>query len=171
VRVGDSVRVHVNAVADRLFEGKIAAVVPAANLKARTFPVRIRVPNLLVNDSPVLKSGMLCSATLQVGEKRDAILAPKDSLVLGATGSGLFIVDRDEADKPEATVKFVPVRLGVVVDGKVQVVGPLKPTDYVVTLGNERLQPNSPVRIGTVGKGTIESSDSNLPSTRGEAAR
>ena len=45
VHVGDSVRVEVPSLPDQLFTGTVSAVVPQADTRSRTFPVKVTVQN------------------------------------------------------------------------------------------------------------------------------
>jgi RND family efflux transporter MFP subunit len=146
--VGAPVRVGFDALPGRIFTGKVDTIIPAANVRARTFPVKIRLANTTQGGTVLIKSGMLASAMLPVGRKQPALLVPKDALVLGGPQPLLYAVD-PIADKPgTGTVRAVPVQLGVVRDLEVQVIGALTPGTRVVTLGNERLRPGIEVRVG-----------------------
>jgi len=131
---GSAVRVHVDAVPDRVFAGTVHAIVPAADERGRTFPVEIRLANPRVGDDVLLKAGMYASATFGVGEEETGLFVPKDALVLGGPEPLVWTVNR------EAGVAMpVPVTLGVAVDDLVQVKGALAPGTPVVVRGNERL--------------------------------
>ena len=78
---------------------------------------------------------MFASATLAVDEPRPGLLVPKDAIVLG----GMVPVMVWVVDPESSTAKMVPVQLGVAVDDRIQVIGPLQPGMQVVTVGNERI--------------------------------
>ncbi len=143
LRKGDKVTLRLGPIRDRLFNGTIARIVPAADPRTRSFPVEIEVANERTEDGGVLlKAGMFARAMLPVGEEVDAVLVPQDALVLGGPSPTVFVVD--EASQ---TARPVPVELGVVSKGQVAVTGALKQGDRVVTAGNERLRPGQPVEI------------------------
>ncbi|MHC4223631.1 MAG: efflux RND transporter periplasmic adaptor subunit [Planctomycetota bacterium] len=144
---GMEVPVTVDAFKDRTFPGKLVAIVPRADARARTFPVRIRVANVQEGGTVLLKSGMFARIRLNVGEKMDAIVVPKDALVLGGPSPMVYVVD-----PKSSTVRPVPVATGVAVDDFIQVLGPLAPGDKVVTRGNERLRPGQSVALPTKGR-------------------
>jgi Cu(I)/Ag(I) efflux system membrane fusion protein/cobalt-zinc-cadmium efflux system membrane fusion protein len=144
LREGMPARVTIEAVPDRIFSGTIHRIVPSADRRGRTFPVKIRLPNPREGDAIVLKSGMFASATLAVDEPRPGLLVPKDAIVLG----GMVPVMVWVVDAESSTAKMIPVQLGIAVDDKVQVLGPLQPGMQVITVGNERIMfPGQPVRV------------------------
>ncbi len=173
LRIGMEARVEVPALEKPVYIGEVARISPQADLKSRTFPVKIRVKNEIRADGPMLKSGMLARVTLPVGRLRDSLLVPKDAIVFGGPVPLVYIVVEappaapSDAGAPAATggkpaaptnaaappagpmltVKPVPVELGIASGTWLEVRSELKPGDRVVTLGNERLRPGIPVSI------------------------
>jgi len=152
VRHGDSVAVTVPALPDRVFTGLVYAVAPQAEEPTRTFPVKVRIPNEITKDGPLVKSGMLARVTLPTGTPTESILVPKDALVLGARSPMVFVVKDGAEGGPVATA--VPVEIGVADGELIQVLpslsaGPLAvgEGDLVVILGNERLRPGQSVVV------------------------
>lgn len=146
VSLGETARVEVSALPDCVLTGQVAAIVPLADARARTFPVRIRVANRFNDTAPQLKVGMFARVTLPVGKPAKALLAPKDALVLGGPSPVLFVVDTPDGGKEPSTVRPVPIQLGISKGDQIQVIGDLKPGQAVVVEGNERLRPGQPVR-------------------------
>jgi RND family efflux transporter MFP subunit len=147
VRVGAEVIVEVPAIPGRTFAGVVGEIVPQADVQARTFPVKVRVVNEVVDSVPLLKSGMYARVSLPTGGKQTATLVPKDALVLGGPQPLVFVVDGATADGQTGKANPVPVRIGVADGGMIQVTGPVKPGQLVVVQGNERLQPGQDVAI------------------------
>jgi HlyD family secretion protein len=133
------------AALNKTFTGRVVHIVPQANPRSRTFPVKVRVKNEVRGDVPLLKSNMLARVTLPVGRPEKALLVPKDAVVLGGPTPVVFVVNPDKADPTKATVAPVPVVLGVAVDNLIQVKGELPTGALVVTQGNERLMRGAPV--------------------------
>ncbi|MCC9603306.1 efflux RND transporter periplasmic adaptor subunit [Stieleria sp. JC731] len=147
INVGDSVRVEVPAVPGHTFTGRVAFIVPQADVRSRTFPVKIRVKNVIAeSNEPMLKAGMLTRVTLATGSKTQAMLVPKDALVLGGAQTVVWIVDPASITKTDtgqqAEARLVPVTLGVSDDDLIQVIGNVPSGSYVVSKGNERIIPN-----------------------------
>ncbi len=164
VRTGMPVRVEIQALRQSpLFVGEIAQISPQADLKSRTFPVRIRVPNVIRADGPTLKAGMIARVALPIGAPRSATLIPKDAIVFGGPSPMVYVVApapavppgapaAGGAPKPAAAVdaeivRPVPVELGIADGNDVEVRGNIAAGDRVIVLGNERLRPMQPVKV------------------------
>jgi multidrug efflux pump subunit AcrA (membrane-fusion protein) len=141
VKVGQPVSVTVGALPGRALEGEVVALVPSADPRARTFPVKVRLKNSREGDVPLLKAGMFATLHLPVGGAEMALLVPKDALVLGGPQPVVFVVG------PESKVLSVPVETGIAVDSLIQVRGALEKGQLVVVRGNERLRPDQAVQV------------------------
>jgi len=150
IKLDSDVRVEVPALDDRVFVGRVYRVIPQAELKTRTFPVRIRVTNEFDSQVPLLKAGMLARVHLPIGARRPANLVDKDALVFTGPQTSVFVIDPDESDPSQGTVRSVPVRLGVAQDGWIQVLGEIETGQRVVVEGNERLRPGQSVIVAEV---------------------
>lgn len=147
LRPGAEVRLEFDAAPDQTWVGKVARVVPQADLLSRSFPVEVILDNVVVDGEPVLKGGLLARAWLPVGQAGVATVVPKDAVVLGV-GRPLVYVIEPAAGAASATesravgrVRPVEVTLGAAVDGSVEIRGGVEPGQLVVTRGNERLRP------------------------------
>jgi len=136
IRTGSQVEVTFDALPGKGFQGEIDAVIPKADTAARTFPVRIKISN----PKGAIKPGMLGRATLPAGERRKALLVPKDALVLSGSAKVVYVVI-------DQTARLVPVETGAAHGPLIEVKGDLKPDLKVVVRGNERLRPGQPVKI------------------------
>ncbi len=162
VRIGTKVRVDVSALKTMVFVGEVKKITPQADVRSRTFPVKVRITNVIREDGPLLKAGMLARAVLPTGEQRQSTLVPKDALVLGGPSPMVWVVvPAEEADmkgidpkapKPAGKVKAVPVEMGVADGHWIAVTGALKADQQVVVVGNERLLPGQLVSIIEVRK-------------------
>lgn len=139
VKVGSPVTVEIPALAGRLFEGVVTAIVPQANLQARTFPVKVRARNEIASDGPLLKAGMYARVTLPAGPAHMALVVPKDALVLGKGPKPLIYLVEPAADGKTGTAAAVPVEVGVASGNGIQITGPFKAGQLVAVEGNERI--------------------------------
>jgi RND family efflux transporter MFP subunit len=147
ISVGQEVRVEIPALGPRIFTGTVALIVPQADVRARTFPVKVRVINEITPGGPLIKSGMLARVTLATGAKQDALLVPKDALVLGGETPMVYIVNTSDPAGKTGQVAPVPVELGVATGKQIQVTGALTAGQLVVVQGNERLRPGQAVAV------------------------
>jgi multidrug efflux pump subunit AcrA (membrane-fusion protein) len=88
----------------------------------------------------LLKAGMFARVTLPVGVTENAMLVPKDALVLGGDKPQVFVLQRSGAANEEGKVRAVPVTLGVAMGERIQVRGEIEQGQFVVVEGNERLK-------------------------------
>ena len=138
LKIGTPVRVEVDGVDSQILTGTVAAVVPQADIQARTFPVKIRVDNPTDESGAILKSGMLAKLSLPIGKDREMIVVPKDAIVLGGSKPIVFVVDSSNPKSPKA--KSVEVELGISSGDSIAVTGALSERLKVVVRGNERLK-------------------------------
>ncbi|QDT92093.1 efflux RND transporter periplasmic adaptor subunit [Gimesia algae] len=150
VRLGMEVRVEIPAIPDQVFTGEVALIVPQADVRARTFPVKVRVKNTITKDGPLLKSGMLARAVLPTGPKQSALLVSKDALVLGGPSPMIYVVDHEKGEQKQGKARVVPVQVGVSEGRLIQVKGDLMPGQQVVIRGNERLRPGQDVIVSEI---------------------
>ncbi|MDP7206804.1 MAG: efflux RND transporter periplasmic adaptor subunit, partial [Pirellulaceae bacterium] len=145
LKLGTPVRVEVPALSSELLTGTVAVVVPQADEQARTFPVKVRLANQLVDSAPVLKAGMLARVALPTGREEIMTLVPKDAIVLGGETPLVIVADPQEGKKTAGTARLVPVTLGISTGDLIQVTGSLRGGQLVVIRGNERLRPGQPL--------------------------
>ena len=150
-------RVEIQALPTVEFQGEVVAVVPKADLNARTFPVNLRLTNRPGPNGMLLKPGMLARVTLPMTETLDAILVPKDALVLEegkATSVWEVRANQDFNQSGIGEAVPVPVSLGEP-DGDWIQIHPLdesrqaflQPGGLVIIEGNERINPKLPARV------------------------
>lgn len=145
LRIGASVRVEIMALPQQILTGTIATIIPQADQRTRTFPVKIRLSNTITEGVPLIKAGMLSRVTLPTGARSRALLVPKDALVLGGRSPIVYVVGTDKADSKKQVVHPVSVRLGVASGSLIQVTGEIAAGQEVVVQGNERLRPGQAV--------------------------
>ena len=147
IRISDDVRVEIPALPDRVFIGKVQAVVPQADPRSRTFPVKIRLANEVSPSGPLIQAGMVARAALPVGKTQLALLVPKDAIVLGGIRPMVFTVSEVARAGDAGKVRAVTVDLGVALGDWIQILGAIKPGEFVVVQGNERLRPEAHVKL------------------------
>ena len=116
--------------------GSVFSLVAQADRTARTFPVKVDIPN----PDLAIKSGMVSRVTLQIDRPHRGIVVPKDALVLRGGKEFVFLVN-------EGTVDQVPVTAVLHVEDVVEITGQVREGMTVVVEGNERLFPGQPVRV------------------------
>ena len=135
LKEGVNVEVAFDSVPGRVFATYIRALVPRADARARTFPVKLR----LREPSVKIGAGMLARATFPLGDVNPGTLVPKDAIVRFGENTVVFLVDGGSAVP-------APVSVGGAMGVWAVVNGAVSPGDKVITRGNERLQPGQPVQ-------------------------
>jgi len=130
--------IAVDAYPGRRFEGKVARMAPVLDPETRTGEVEIELPN----PGAVLKPGMFARVEVGVQSRRGVLLVPEGAQVKTARGYGLFKVQGSE---PRA--KLIAIKTGLRHKGWVEIEGPLKPGDQVVTLGSNLLRDGQRIRL------------------------
>ncbi|GEM_PF-232337 len=144
-------------------QGRVTKIVPQADLRSRAFPVKIRVDNPRTASGHWLNPGMLAQVHVSIGSESKKVLVDKDALVLNNDSSTLILIDRNV--QPQ-TVRVVPVKTGQAVGQMIEVIGEIKPNDWVVVEGNERLRPGQQVNVLNAAElqSEIDTATASLPS-------
>ncbi len=157
IKPGLTATIRVDAYPGRTFTGKIARVSPVLDADTRTADVEIEIPN----SGKELKPGMFARVEIVAQKRRGALLVPEGALLKVGEVHGVFKLrgkGSASASSRQATVKFVSVKTGLSHKGWVEVQGPLKSGDRVVTLGSGLLRDGQGVKVieaalGAGGKG------------------
>ncbi|MFM8291425.1 MAG: efflux RND transporter periplasmic adaptor subunit [Planctomycetia bacterium] len=155
LELGVDVRLELDAAPHQTWIGRIARIVPQADLRSRSFPVRVALENRVVDGLPVLRGGMLARAWLPVGRSEAVTVVPKDALVLGGPAPLVYAVDPAPAAAGAGAtgeVRAVEVEPGAAIGGSVEVHSSLTPGRLVVVRGNERLRPGMQVAFEPPGR-------------------
>ena len=138
LRPGQPATVALDAFPGKAFSGEVAHIVPQADTRSRSFPVKVR----LSNAQGRLKAGMLARVAVIVSSGKPSVLVPKDAVVRRGPDEMVFVVSDGQA-------KAVKVSTGRGYRALLEVAdGDLKPGQQVVTLGNEVLRDGAKVQLG-----------------------
>jgi membrane fusion protein (multidrug efflux system) len=136
VKTGQTVNIRVDALPDRMFEGRIYAIDPRIDDTSRTILLRAHVPN----PGGDLRPGMFARVDLVLAQHPNAILIPEQAVVpMGDDKFVYRIVDGKAA--------LTKIRIGQRQKGEVEIVEGLSPNDTVVTGGQTKIFQNAPVMI------------------------
>ena len=136
------VELSLDALPDRAIPGRILAIVPVKDPGARTFLLRV----VADADTPVMVTpGMSARARIRVDTGRQAVVVPRDALLLYPDGrKTVWIADKDSG---ETTVHEQRVQTGLEFDGLVEIRDGLEAGVAIVTRGNEVLQNGQVVQV------------------------
>jgi len=143
LRQETEVSVVMDALGGRTFNAQVAARVPVSNPDARTFLLRLVLPDADADITP----GMSARALLRLTSDADALLIPRDALIRYPDGTiTVFVVD--DSDSPPR-VRQREVTIGRVDGDRAVVESGLEADQAVVVRGNEVLNDGDAVRVVT----------------------
>ncbi len=137
LRNGQQAEIRSDALPGRAFDGEIARLAPVFREASRQAQVEIRVPN----PEGLLKPGMFVRARIQVEERDNAQIIPRDALVEREDRRGVFLVENDSD-----VARWVAVEPGVREGERVEIREPVL-EGQVVTLGQHLLSDGIRVHI------------------------
>jgi len=148
IHVGATLPIWIDPLDDEVV-GQVASVTPYGPSASRTFPVRVR----LDDQDGRLKAGMSVTAFVATGPQREALVVPKDGVLVRPDGSTVWVAV-GERDHESVQVHPVPVSLTVRLPSEYAVEPEtergrrlLTSGTSVVIEGAERLMPNQEARI------------------------
>ena len=146
LKVGQTVRVAVDAYPGQTFEGKINAIEPQIAADTRN----IRVQATIENPDHILKPGMFTTTTVVLPDKAAVVTVPETAVDYTLYGDSVFLItEKQENGKTNLTAVRTFVRTGNRVNGRAEILSGLKVDDRVVAVGQLKLQSGAPVSIST----------------------
>lgn len=137
VHIGQPVTVTVDALPGKTFRGRVSKLFPVASAQARSFTVRISLPN----DSHQLRPQMFARGTIVLDVHPHAVLVPYLAVLNPSDGVGtVFVVKNNVAHQRK-------VQLGFVTPDKIEIRSGVSAGDAVVTQGQMQLQDGMKVQI------------------------
>ena len=135
LRVGQTVRISLDAIPNSAYEGQVYAIDPAYDPNGRAIILRARLPN----KDGLLRSGMFARVTLLVDEREQAVVVPETALVPVGGEQFIFRVVDGKA-------VLTKVKIGQRRQGQVEIVEGLAHDAVIVTEGSVKLRDGAAVR-------------------------
>src|SRR5882757_1974106 len=147
LKVGQVVRIKVDAWPGKTFDGKISTIEPQIAADTRN----IRVQATIANPDKVLKPGMFASTTVVLPDKPAVVTVPETAVDYTLYGDSVFPTTEKKEDggKTSLTAVRTFVRTGNRIEGRAEVLSGLKAGDRVVAVGQLKLQSGVAVAIST----------------------
>src|SRR6266850_1661679 len=147
LKVGQIVRIAVDAYPGRTFEGKITTIEPQIATETRN----IRVQATIQNPDRVLKPGMFVTTTIVLPDKPPVITVPETAVDYTLYGDSVFLIGekKEEDGKTSLTATRTFVQTGKRIEGRAEILKGLKDGDRVVAVGQLKLQSGAGVTIST----------------------
>jgi multidrug efflux system membrane fusion protein len=147
LKVGQTVRIAVDAYPGKTFEGKITTIEPQIMADTRN----IRVQATIANPDHILKPGMFATTTIVLPDKPPVVTVPETAVDYTLYGDSVFlIVEKPGADgKTTLIAERTFVQTGNRIDGRAEIIKGLKAGDRVVAVGQIKVPSGSAVTIST----------------------
>jgi multidrug efflux system membrane fusion protein len=145
LKVGQVVRVAVDAYPGRTFEGKITTIEPQIMTDTRN----IRVQATIANPDHILKPGMFATTTVVLPDKPPVVTVPETAVDYTLYGDSVFLISEKTGDDGKTSLSAVRtfVQTGNRIGGRAEILKGLKPGDRVVAVGQLKLQSGAAVAI------------------------
>ena len=125
-------------VGENILKGKMSGAIPSGDKLTRTFPVKFKAntKNVFVFD------GQEARVNLSKNAKQEALIVPRDAVIKRFGKNVVFIINE------KMIAQMIPVQIIAYLESKVAIKAEgLAVGQNIVSKGNERVFPNSPVKI------------------------
>ena len=147
LKVGQTVRIAVDAYPDRGFEGKITTIEPQIAADTRN----IRVQATIQNPDRILKPGMFATTSVVLPDRPPVITVPETAVDYTLYGDSVYLLTEKKAEDGTTSLAVTRtfVQTGNRINGRAEILKGLKDGDRVVAVGQLKLQSGSAVTIST----------------------
>jgi multidrug efflux system membrane fusion protein len=147
LKVGQAVRIGVDAYPGKTFEGKITTIEPQIATDTRN----IRVQATIANPERILKPGMFATVTVVLPEKPPVLTVPETAVDYTLYGDSVFVINEKKTDdgKTTLTAERTYVQTGDRINGRAVIIKGVKEGDRVVAVGQLKIQSGAAVSIST----------------------
>jgi multidrug efflux system membrane fusion protein len=147
LKVGQTVRVAVDAYPSRQFEGKLTTIEPQISTDTRNIVVQATIDN----PDHILKPGMFTTTTVVLPEKPAAVTVPETAVDYTLYGDSVFLIKEKKAEDGSSslTAERTFVRTGDRYQGRAVILSGVNPGDRVAAVGQLKLQSGAAVAIST----------------------
>ena len=148
LKVGQTVRLRLDAWPGRTFSGRLSAINPKVDASTRNVRVEATVPN----HDKTLTPGMFAKLTVDVGQPRRQLTLPQAAIVYNPYGDTVYVVQpgkgKDAQGKPNPpTVKQAFVTTGDTRGDQVAILKGISAGTEVVTSGQMKLKNDATITV------------------------
>ncbi|MGN5135803.1 efflux RND transporter periplasmic adaptor subunit [Aeromonas veronii] len=149
IKLGQVIKINVDAYPQTQFDGHITAIEPAINFQSGLIQVQADIPN---NDGQ-LRSGMFARASIILPTVTDQIVIPQTAITFTLYGQNVYVLkEGEETDKEGNKVKVLRAKQVVVKAGErrgndVHVLSGIQAGDQIVLSGQVRLSNDTKVHV------------------------
>jgi multidrug efflux system membrane fusion protein len=147
LKVGQTVRLGVDAYPGRTFEGKVTTIEPQVATDTRN----IRVQATIENPDELLKPGMFVSTTVVLPDNPPVVTVSETAVDYTLYGDSVFLITEKKTDDGKTSLTAVRtfVQTGRRINGRAEILKGLSPGAQVVAVGQLKMQSGAAVAIST----------------------
>ena len=138
VATGQKIAFEVDAYPAERFEGEVYFISPQLGAARGTALIKARIPN----PDHKLRGGMFARLALTLQLRAAAIVVPEPALMSDGERISVFVMDENKI------ARIRPVKTGLRLAGRVEIVEGLKPGEQVIVEGIQKLYPGAAVQQG-----------------------
>ncbi|HCU00402.1 TPA: efflux transporter periplasmic adaptor subunit [Candidatus Dependentiae bacterium] len=133
---GQSIQIFVDSLPNKSFSGAVTFISPSVNDQTHTIGLRAGISN----SDNILAPGLFVNIKQDLDVAKPVIVIPEESVVKSLDNVFVYVA-------MNGRVKSVPIKMGNLQDGYVQVLSGLSENDLVVTAGQNNLHDGSDIKI------------------------
>lgn len=137
LKIGQPVEFRVAAFPKDSFKGEVYFIAPQLNAATRTALVKARIPNA----DAKLRGGMFANLDLSLKLRDSALVIPEPAIINNGDTTLVFAITATN------TAVMKPVKTGIRLAGRVEIVDGLTEGERVVVEGVQKLRPGAPVKV------------------------
>ncbi len=134
LRIGQEIKILVDALPGESFTGSIYAIAPSIDARSHNIAIRAKIEN---RDN-LLRPGLFARIQIILSTDDNAIMVPEEAIIPQNESFFVMTVSDDK-------IAMVPVKLGLRRNGEVNITSGLEEGQVIVTAGQIKLFPGSPV--------------------------
>jgi membrane fusion protein, copper/silver efflux system len=160
VRIGNTVEARTPALPERLFKGKVSAILPEVNATTRTLKARVE----LANPRGELKPGMFVTVNFASSARKEALLVPSEAVLQTGKRTVVIVAQGDGKFAP------VDVETGIESNGETEIRKGLEAGQKVVLSGQFLIDSEASLRgtLSRMGEAQAASAPSGAYKTQGK---
>lgn len=148
IKIGQEVQAKISTYPGETFKGKVKTTDSRVSEASRMITIRGEIEN----PEGRLVPGMYADVTVTIGDAQPVVTIPQTAVTYSLYGDSVFAVIKAKnpdpnAKEPDLEIERRFVKLGMVRDGRVNVVDGVKPGEQVVIAGQNKIDQGSKVRI------------------------
>lgn len=137
LRIGTSAEIGFDAIPGAIFAAKVVEMSPVVDTTSRTLDIKLE----LGKADPRILVGMFATIKLVTDSRKNVVVAPRDSVILGSSEAAVFVVKSDN------TVERRLISLGLEGEDSFEVKKGLAQGEKVVTEGKSSVSDGDSVKI------------------------